>query len=142
MRDKRLTPTRGLTSLRETNSYLDSATPINVLDLKYNFAQVTNNYLMSITEIQYAVMKLSADELQEFIEWIEELKNAQWDKQIAEDLTSGKLNPLIAEARKEKLVKNIATTQPRKFGCGKGIFTYVADDFDATPPGFEEYVQT
>jgi hypothetical protein len=26
--------------------------------------------------------------------------------------------------------------QPRKFGCGKGIFTYVADDFDATPPGF------
>ena len=95
---------------------------------------------MSITEIQYAVMKLSADELQEFIEWIEELKNAQWDKQIAEDLTSGKLDHLIAEARKEKLVENIATTQPRKFGCGKGIFTCVADDFDTTPPGFEEYM--
>jgi hypothetical protein len=30
--------------------------------------------------------------------------------------------------------------QPRQFGCGKGIFTYVADDFEATPPGFEEYL--
>jgi hypothetical protein len=29
---------------------------------------------------------------------------------------------------------------PRQFGCGKGIFTYVAPDFDDTPPGFEEYV--
>ena len=97
---------------------------------------------MSITEIQDAVMKLSSDELQEFVEWIDEFKNAQWDKQIAEDLTSGKLDPLIAEARKEKLVENITSIQPRKFGCGKGIFTYVADDFDATPPGFEEYMQT
>ena len=86
---------------------------VNVLDFKYNFAQVTNNYLMSITEIQDAVMKLSADELKEFVEWIDELKNAHWDQQIAEDLTSGKLDHLIAEARKEKLVENIATTQPR-----------------------------
>ncbi|WP_449416267.1 hypothetical protein [Phormidium nigroviride] len=30
--------------------------------------------------------------------------------------------------------------QPRQFGCGQGIFTYMADDFDATPPGFEEYM--
>jgi len=29
--------------------------------------------------------------------------------------------------------------QPRKFGCGQGTFTYIADDFDETPPGFEEY---
>lgn len=29
---------------------------------------------------------------------------------------------------------------PRQFGCGKGIFTYVAPDFDDTPPGFEEYM--
>ena len=41
---------------------------------------------------------------------------------------------------KENSVDNAATLQPRKFGCGKGIFTYVADDFDATPPGFEEYM--
>lgn len=41
---------------------------------------------------------------------------------------------------KEKSVENASAIQPRKFGCGKGIFTYVADDFDATPPGFEEYM--
>jgi hypothetical protein len=38
---------------------------------------------------------------------------------------------------KEKSVENSTAIQPRKFGCGKGIFTHVADDFDATPPGFE-----
>lgn len=31
-------------------------------------------------------------------------------------------------------------SNPRQFGCGKGIFTYVAPDFDDTPPGFEEYM--
>ena len=41
---------------------------------------------------------------------------------------------------KEKSEGNTSPIQPRKFGCGKGIFTYVADDFDATPPGFEEYM--
>lgn len=35
--------------------------------------------------------------------------------------------------------KNVAV-QPRQFGCGQGIFTYIANDFDATPPGFEEYI--
>ena len=56
---------------------------------------------MSITEIKDAVMKLSADELKEFVEWIDELQEFQWDKQIAEDLKTGKLDHLIAEARKE-----------------------------------------
>ena len=41
---------------------------------------------------------------------------------------------------KEKSVENTSPIQPCKFGCGKGIFTYVADDFDATPPSFEEYM--
>lgn len=41
---------------------------------------------------------------------------------------------------KENSGENTATIQTRQFGCGKGIFTFVADDFDATPPGFEEYM--
>ena len=41
---------------------------------------------------------------------------------------------------KEKSGENSTAIQHREFGCGKGIFTYVADDFDATPPGFEEYM--
>ncbi len=40
---------------------------------------------------------------------------------------------------KEKSGANNSAIQPRKFGCGKGIFTYIADYFDATPPGFEEW---
>ena len=30
--------------------------------------------------------------------------------------------------------------KPRQAGWGKGIFAYVAPDFDETPPGFEEYL--
>jgi hypothetical protein len=41
---------------------------------------------------------------------------------------------------KKNSVENPTAIQPRKFGCGKGLITYVADDFDATPPGFEEYM--
>ncbi len=33
---------------------------------------------------------------------------------------------------KENSVDNAVPPQPRKFGCGQGIFTHVADDFDAT----------
>ncbi|MBC8486458.1 MAG: DUF2281 domain-containing protein [Bacteroidetes bacterium] len=29
----------------------------------------------------------------------------------------------------------------RKFGCGKGIFTYVSDDFDESLDDFKEYMQ-
>jgi hypothetical protein len=29
---------------------------------------------------------------------------------------------------------------PRQAGWGKGIFSNVADDFDATPEGFEDYM--
>jgi hypothetical protein len=40
---------------------------------------------------------------------------------------------------KEKSPEKTAVLKPRQFGCSQGIFTYVADDFDETPPGFEEY---
>lgn len=30
---------------------------------------------------------------------------------------------------------------PRPFGFAKGIITFVAPDFDETPPDFEEYMQ-
>ena len=39
---------------------------------------------------------------------------------------------------KEKSPEKTAVLKPRQFGCGQGIFTYIADDFDETPPGFEE----
>jgi hypothetical protein len=56
---------------------------------------------MSTSEIKTAVMSLSKDELVEFIEWFNDYQESKWDKQIAEDMKSGKLNYLIAEAKKE-----------------------------------------
>ena len=33
-----------------------------------------------------------------------------------------------------------SSIKPRQAGWGKGIFTYVANDFDETPDGFEDYM--
>jgi len=62
----------------------------------------------------------------ELIQWILLLKDIQL------------LNEL--QKLKEKSPEKTAVLKPRQFGCGQGIFTYVADDFDETPPGFEEYM--
>lgn len=62
----------------------------------------------------------------ELIQWILFLK----DLQLLNDI----------QKMKQHSVENTVAVQPRQFGCGKGIFTYVADDFDATHPGFEEYM--
>jgi hypothetical protein len=40
---------------------------------------------------------------------------------------------------KEKSPEKTAVLKPCQFGCDQVIFTYIADDFDETPPGFEEY---
>ncbi len=42
-------------------------------------------------------------------------------------------------------LKKVATPPQKPFrkpGWGKGIFLYVASDFDATPEGFEDYMPT
>lgn len=62
----------------------------------------------------------------ELIQWILSLKDSQ---------TLNKIQQM-----KENCSEKAVVIQPRQFGCGKGIFTYVADDFDETPPGFEEYM--
>lgn len=59
----------------------------------------------------------------ELIQWILLLQDTQLLNEI--------------QNMKEKSVEHSTAIQPRRFGCGKGIFTYVADDFDATPPGFQ-----
>ena len=62
----------------------------------------------------------------ELIQWILLLKDIQLLNEI--------------QKLKEKSPEKTAVLKPRQFGCGQGIFTYVADDFDETPPGFEEYM--
>lgn len=61
----------------------------------------------------------------ELMQWILLLKDIQLLNEI--------------QKMKEKLPEKTAVLKPRQFGCVQGIFIYVADDFDETPPGFEEY---
>jgi len=53
---------------------------------------------MSITEIQTAVKQLSQDELAEFLEWLDNFQESLWDRQIEEDLKTGKLDLLMRQA--------------------------------------------
>jgi hypothetical protein len=62
----------------------------------------------------------------ELIQWILLSKHIQILKEI--------------QKLKENSPEKTALLKPRQFGCGKGFFTYIADDFDETPPGFEEYM--
>lgn len=53
---------------------------------------------MNITEIKTAVRELAQNELAEFLEWLDEFQEALWDRQIEEDLKTGKFDPLIRQA--------------------------------------------
>ncbi|MEQ8465504.1 MAG: hypothetical protein RIG63_23455 [Coleofasciculus chthonoplastes F3-SA18-01] len=75
---------------------------------------------MSVQAMKIQDLKL------ELIQWILLLQDVQLLNEI--------------QTIKENSAENIVPTKPRQFGCGKGIFSYVADDFDATPPGFEDYM--
>ena len=56
---------------------------------------------MTTTEIKTTIMNLPKNELIELLDWLDEYQESLWDKQIEEDMQSGKLNPLIEKARKE-----------------------------------------
>jgi hypothetical protein len=56
---------------------------------------------MTTTEIKTAVMNLNKTELNELLGWLEEYQESLWDKQIEEDIQSGKWDSLIEKARKE-----------------------------------------
>jgi hypothetical protein len=56
---------------------------------------------MTTSEIKTAVMNLSRSEFIELLDWLDDYQESIWDKQIEEDMKSGKLNHLIEEARKD-----------------------------------------
>lgn len=73
-------------------------------------------------------MNIEAEKL-EIIQQITQIKSTQL------------INKIAVLLRKEALKEQ--KTEFRRVGRGKGIFTYVADDFDDfIPPGFEEYLPT
>lgn len=56
---------------------------------------------MSVTEIESAITQLPAKEVAALMAWLQSYHETLWDKQIEDDLESGRLDPLLAEADKE-----------------------------------------
>ncbi|MEQ8209831.1 MAG: hypothetical protein RH917_08355 [Lacipirellulaceae bacterium] len=56
---------------------------------------------MSVKELETAISQLSKEEFAELSHWFAEFQAQAWDKQIEQDLNSGKLDALINEVDAE-----------------------------------------
>lgn len=56
---------------------------------------------MSVKEIEVAIKQLTAAERSELVAQLVEQHHDDWDKQIADDLESGRLDALLAEVDRE-----------------------------------------
>ena len=57
--------------------------------------------MSELEQLEQQVLRLSSEDLAKFRAWFIELDHQLWDKQIETDVTAGKLDRLIAEARAE-----------------------------------------
>ena len=68
---------------------------------------------MSVKEIQTAIVELPQEELANLLDWIEEYRLDQWDRQIAQDVESGHFDALrqrVREQRQAGLCQPLRTT--------------------------------
>ena len=56
---------------------------------------------MSILEIESAVAQLSPQELDQLMERLEEMRQEQWDQQIARDWEAGRFDDAIERAKRD-----------------------------------------
>ena len=54
--------------------------------------------MSTLAEIQSAIVRLSPKEQQQLARWFEEALEDAWDAQIEEDVKSGRLDHLVAQA--------------------------------------------
>jgi hypothetical protein len=52
----------------------------------------------AVKQIEAEILKLSPQELTQLTEWVLDLDEQQWDKQIESDAAAGKLDFLVKEA--------------------------------------------
>ena len=57
--------------------------------------------MSTVLEIEAAITKLKPEEIAAVADWLAELREEMWGRQIAADAQSGKLNTLIQEAKTE-----------------------------------------
>lgn len=66
--------------------------------------------MRKVEEIEHQIQELSREELAELRDWFLEQDWKAWDAQVAADVTAGKLDTLISEAKAE-----YESGQARKF---------------------------
>lgn len=64
-------------------------------------AQARHNHTMSVQEIETAVSALPPTQFAEFLQWLEEFQADAWDRQMAEDAKTGRLDLLITRAKQQ-----------------------------------------
>lgn len=55
--------------------------------------------MVSVQEIEQAVAHLPPEELDQLMERLEEMRQEQWDRQIARDSAAGRFDALIEQAK-------------------------------------------
>ena len=58
--------------------------------------------MTTMTEIKQAILDLPKAEYAEIVEWLHELEEGEWDRQIEEDVLAGKLDFFKAEVEQAK----------------------------------------
>ena len=56
---------------------------------------------MSVKEIEIAISQLPSADLDELMTWLEDYYAEMWDKQIEDDLETGRLDALLVEVDEE-----------------------------------------
>lgn len=63
--------------------------------------------MTSLLEIEAAIKQLPESDVRQLAAWLQEYLDETWDRQIEEDLTSGKLDNLIAQAEADIAANNV-----------------------------------
>ena len=58
--------------------------------------------MATVLEIKQAILDLPKAEYAELMEWLREVAEEEWDRQIEADAMAGKLDSLAAEAREAR----------------------------------------
>jgi hypothetical protein len=69
---------------------------------------------MSVREIEVAITKLPAKQVGRLTAWLVEYHHKLWDKQIEEDLESGRLDALLEAADKDHAAGMATPLMPRR----------------------------
>ena len=59
--------------------------------------------MSKVQEIENAIQKLEPKEIHQIADWLQEFREALWDKQIDTDAKAGRLDKLMEEAKQDYL---------------------------------------